>query len=135
MLYADCANDLLLSLAANEVLYPLQRERRKRTKLQSELWCLRKYLRALSQNGHVAFPIKVEKQETPDFLVSGVRTFGIEVSLATDPWDQKEWTRAEDSENEEGIHFQGKPSLNGRLDGINVTQIATDYIVSSVEKK
>ncbi len=68
-----------------------------RTHLDKELWCLRRYL--LSKKDDLDYPLVVEKSERPDFVcVSGQLVWGIEVSEATHPDDQREYTLLERSE-------------------------------------
>ena len=65
-----------------------------RTKEQKELYCLRRYLFSMARASRLSFPLRVAKSEAPDFIVSGAKDFGIEVTEATDEADQREWTRA-----------------------------------------
>ncbi len=72
----------------------------KRTHDQKELYNLRQYLPTLAANGHLRFPLTVEKGESPDFLLTdGVsKKWGLEVTEATTQEWQREMTVTEGDE-------------------------------------
>jgi hypothetical protein len=62
-----------------------------------EEYCLGVYLLALGRNGLLDYPFAVKGGESPDFILtekSGAVT-GLEVTRATEPWLQREMTRAD----------------------------------------
>jgi hypothetical protein len=77
--------------------------------LEEELYILRRYLFSLNAAGLLAHPLRLSKSETPDFVgsVNG-EAFGVEITEATAPADQREMTLTEQS---------GKPALLGTHGG------------------
>jgi hypothetical protein len=69
----------------------------RRTKSQKEEWCLRRYLLSAARHLSLHWPIRIEKHESPDFLLteSGGRVTGIEVTEATYTSHQKWLTTTE----------------------------------------
>lgn len=72
----------------------------RRTHDQKEFYNLRQYLATLAAEGHLPFPLTVEKVESPDFLLTdGVsRKWGLEVTEATTQEWQRELTITEGHE-------------------------------------
>jgi hypothetical protein len=62
-----------------------------------EQYCLGLYLLALGRHGLLDYPFTVRKGESPDFMVIGRsgETTGLEVTTATEPWIQREMTKAD----------------------------------------
>lgn len=70
-------------------------DRLERTKLQEELWCLRRYLFTVASVGELSFPLEIAKCETPDFILKWTfEELGLEVTQATHCSDQREMTQA-----------------------------------------
>jgi hypothetical protein len=64
--------------------------------LEEEIYLLRRYLFTLEDAGLLNYPITLKKAESPDFQGSmNGATYGIEVTEATSPADQREMTLAE----------------------------------------
>lgn len=87
------------------------RTERKRTNngLEEELYVLRRYLFTLEADRSLPYPLKLSKSETPDFIGrAGGEAFGIEITEATTPADQREMTLSERS---------GQPALLGTFGG------------------
>ena len=106
-----------------------------RTKDEKEAYCLRCYLLTLSKNQLLSFPIVVAKGETPDFVITGVEAFGIEVTEATDERDQREWSLAARA----GLALWAQGQFGGRganeFSGRHHERLWLQYVVDSVNRK
>jgi hypothetical protein len=64
--------------------------------LEEEVYVLRRYLFSLDAAGMLSYPLRLVKNETPDFVgKAGGEAYGIEVTEATLARDQREMTLAE----------------------------------------
>ena len=68
-----------------------------RSHYHQERYCLGLYLLALDRHGLLDYPLTVRKGESPDFVLIGRsrEITGLEVTRATEPWIQREMTRAD----------------------------------------
>lgn len=73
----------------------------KRSHDQKEFYNLRQYLPTLAANGHLQFPVTLEKGESPDFLLTNSvsKTWGLEITEATTQALQRELTITEGDES------------------------------------
>ncbi|MEE9588228.1 MAG: hypothetical protein V3V97_09425 [Hyphomicrobiaceae bacterium] len=113
------------------------RKERKRCNngLEQEIFLLRRYLLTLSAYDRLAFPMTMSKDESPDFICccNGV-TFGIEVTEATCPTDQRDMTLRQEKK---GAHLIG--ALDGRFGGgaygTEPERACVDDVLTAVRRK
>lgn len=66
--------------------------------LEEELYVLRRYIFTLAHEGLLEFPFNLRKHESPDFIITQAGLeYGLEVTTATSPLDQREWTKQEEA--------------------------------------
>jgi hypothetical protein len=77
--------DLISQFGSLGIRVPARTE--PKDQLAEEMYCIRRYLFSLADNGLLPFPLTVIKQETPDFILSlpPNLTVGLEVTKATRP--------------------------------------------------
>ena len=124
--------------ALRQQLEPWRRIRSRskgRSKADKESYCLRKYLLALHTRGAIGYPVKIRSSETPDFIVeygaSGL--FGIEVTDATDPSDQREMTLA--ARSNEKMYFEGQFGGHGPFVGDRPEELWKGYLRGAITRK
>ena len=88
-LVANCAADLLAQLSAIDIRVASRAERR--TTEQCERWSICRFLSSYAETELIRYPMRIEKRERPDFLLTLPSTaIGIEVTEVVPP----DWARA-----------------------------------------
>jgi hypothetical protein len=90
---AQNAGELAVNFGSLGIRVPARTD--KKDQFAEEMYCLRRYLFPVANNGLVAFPIELVKQETPDFVFtsSGAEPVGLEVTKATREQFEADLTR------------------------------------------
>ena len=80
-------SDALVTLARLRVEVAADRSGHARNQTDMDWYCARAYLQALARSDRLAYPIRIEQGESPDFLLRwpGWLTTGLEVTSVTSP--------------------------------------------------
>jgi hypothetical protein len=135
------AGDLIRQLSEIDSSVPRRTEERRSH--HRERYCIVRYLTALARHGLLEFPLKVEKSESPDFLLHlpDGAVSGIEITEAGTERSQRAATQLEKSppgsflENEDSLRMPDEES-QGRGDVGNEPEIElTDILLRAVMAK
>lgn len=103
--------------------------------LEEEIYLLRRFLFTLANSDKLVYPLEINNSESPDFLCKERdQRYGIEVTEATHPSDQREMTEFDRNRQPMLLGTYGG-RFQGGADGNDPERFLTDDVIDAIKRK